>query len=122
MLLKHKVVSEYPESFENNVLYIFDKLTLCIHLCACGCGLETVTPISVTDWELRTRGTHVSLYNSIGNYAFPCKSHYWIIESKVVWADSPQGLLVSALVNAGVKDGLLNIISRFRPPSIELKK
>ena len=28
----------------------------------------------------------VSLHPSIGNWSFPCRSHYWIRGNRVVWA------------------------------------
>jgi hypothetical protein len=29
----------------------------------------------------------VSLHPSIGNWSFPCRSHYWIRGNEVVWAE-----------------------------------
>ena len=45
-----------------------------------------VTPLRPTDWQLTYDGESVSLYPSIGNWSFPCQSHYWIDRSKVRWA------------------------------------
>jgi hypothetical protein len=45
-----------------------------------------VTPLSPTDWALTYDGETVSLDPSVGNWGFPCKSHYWIERSKVIWA------------------------------------
>jgi hypothetical protein len=33
-------------------------------------------------------GDLVSLSPSIGNWQFPCRSHYWIRENAIVWAGS----------------------------------
>jgi len=57
-----------------------------VHLCPCGCGNKVVTPLTPTDWELRFNGKEVTLGPSIGNWSFPCKSHYWIIRNTVRWA------------------------------------
>jgi hypothetical protein len=31
-------------------------------------------------------GNTVTLYPSIGNWSFTCRSHYWIRRNKVIWA------------------------------------
>jgi len=43
-------------------------------------------PLGPTDWKLTFDGESVSLYPSVGNWNFPCQSHYWIQENKVRWA------------------------------------
>ena len=58
-----------------------------IHRCYCGCGSEVVTPFSPTDWKLTFDGKTVSLHPSIGNWSFPCQSHYWIINNEIRQAD-----------------------------------
>ncbi|WP_418132294.1 DUF6527 family protein (plasmid) [Variovorax sp. 375MFSha3.1] len=60
--------------------------SLAAHRCACGCGLEVVTPLSPTDWTLLFDGENVSLEPSIGNWSFPCRSHYFIRQGKIKWA------------------------------------
>lgn len=57
-----------------------------MHLCACGCRTKVVTPISSTEWRLIYDGESVSLYPSIGNWQFPCQSHYWIRRNEIRWA------------------------------------
>jgi hypothetical protein len=42
-----------------------------------------VTPFSPKDWKLIFYGESVSLYPSIGNWNFPCKSHYWITKNSI---------------------------------------
>jgi hypothetical protein len=68
------------------VLYVSMIYGAVIHKCCCGCGEKVVTPLSPTDWKLTFDGESVSLYPSIGNWSFPCQSHYWIQENKVKWA------------------------------------
>jgi hypothetical protein len=75
-----------PETLEPGVLYVSRKYEVAIHLCACGCGLETVTPIGAGDWTLTVKDSKATLSPSIGNWQFPCRSHYWIRDSAVVWA------------------------------------
>jgi len=68
------------------VLYVSIEYATASHVCCCGCGNEIVTPFSPTDWEMTYDGETVSLSPSIGNWSFPCQSHYWIKRGKVRWA------------------------------------
>jgi hypothetical protein len=68
------------------ILYVSMKYATVSHKCACGCGLEVVTPLSRTDWSLQYDGESVSLHPSIGSWGFPCQSHYWIKHNAVRWA------------------------------------
>lgn len=43
--------------------------------------------ITPTDWQLKYNGKSVTLDPSIGNWFFPCQSHYWIIKNEIIWAD-----------------------------------
>jgi hypothetical protein len=76
--LQHKFIDLVPGSLEEGVLYISILYRSAIHLCACGCGREVVTPISPGDWQLFFNGETVSLRPSIGNWKFDCRSHYFI--------------------------------------------
>jgi hypothetical protein len=53
---------------------------------ACGCGEEVATPIEKNQWKMTYDGESVTLYPSIGNRSYRCKSHYFIREDKVEWA------------------------------------
>jgi hypothetical protein len=75
-----------PEHLEAGVLYVSMELATAIHLCACGCGQEVITPFSPTDWKLCFDGENVSLDPSIGNWSFPCQSHYWIRGGNIRWS------------------------------------
>ncbi len=86
--LTHKFVETIPEELDSGFIYISIPYTTSVHLCCCGCGLEVVTPLSLTDWELSFNGESVSLSPSIGNWGFSCRSHYWIKNNKVKWAGS----------------------------------
>jgi hypothetical protein len=86
MKLAHKFVKNIPEKIENGIIYISMEYSTAIHKCCCGCGNEVVTPFSPTDWKLTFDGKTISLYPSIGNWSFGCRSHYWIINSEVKWA------------------------------------
>lgn len=85
--LKHVFVEYIPDEPEPGALYVSIEYATTVHLCCCGCGLEVVAPLSPTDWRLVFDGESVSLEPSIGNWAFPCRSHYWVRRSQVVWAE-----------------------------------
>jgi hypothetical protein len=82
----HSFVEFMPSELEQGTLYISIEYATASHLCACGCGNRVVTPISPADWQLIFDGDSVSLYPSIGNWQFPCQSHYWIRNNAIVWA------------------------------------
>jgi hypothetical protein len=76
--IRHEFVDLIPDALEDGVLYVSVQYATALHLCCCGCGSEVVTPLSPTDWSLTFDGDTVSLRPSIGNYSFPCRSHYFI--------------------------------------------
>ena len=86
MRLRHEFVDHIPEQLDDGVLYVSIRFGTIVHLCACGCGEEVVTPLGPVEWRLTYDGRTVSLVPSIGNWSFPCKSHYWIDEGVVRWA------------------------------------
>ncbi|WP_345846740.1 DUF6527 family protein [Shewanella algae] len=75
-----------PENIEQGKLYISETYKTAIHKCCCGCGEEVVTPLSPADWQLKKGVNTVSLYPSIGNWNYECKSHYFISNNKIIWA------------------------------------
>lgn len=79
-------VETVPEELKEGVLYISIRYRTAVHKCACGCGLKVVTPIHPTAWEMHWDGRAVSLSPSIGNWQFPCRSHYLIRCNKIVKA------------------------------------
>jgi hypothetical protein len=86
-LLQHEFVRAIPDQLKDGTLYISVDYATATHRCCCGCGREVVTPLSPTDWKLTYDGMSISLYPSVGNWSFACKSHYWIDRSRVVWAE-----------------------------------
>lgn len=77
-----------PDDIGPGTLYVSMSYAVAAHRCACGCGREVVTPLSPTDWKLTFDGKNVSLDPSIGNWSFPCRSHYFIRGGEVKWAAS----------------------------------
>lgn len=84
--IKHEFVEFVPRELQEGTLYVSIPYETAVHLCACGCGIKVVTPISPPEWRLTWDGDTVSLYPSIGNWQFPCRSHYWIRRNRVEWA------------------------------------
>lgn len=92
--VSHEFVEFIPEKLQEGVLYVSTTYATAAHRCLCGCGREVVTPLSPTDWQLTFDGESVSLAPSVGNWNFPCRSHYWIERNKVDWCgDMPQHLI-----------------------------
>jgi hypothetical protein len=85
--LRHRFVEFIPETLEEDVLYVSVAYGTVSHQCCCGCGQAVVTPLTPTDWKLTFDGETISLYPSIGNWSFPCRSHYWVRNSRVDWAE-----------------------------------
>ena len=85
-VLEPQFVEFIPEHIERGKLYVSIQYATVAHSCCCGCGHEVVTPLSPTDWKLIFDGKSVSLDPSIGNWSFPCQSHYWIRNNRVRWA------------------------------------
>lgn len=84
--IQHQFVETMPLQIDEGVLYISRRFNTAIHRCCCGCGLEVVTPLNLAKWSLKDHGSSVSLFPSIGNWSFPCQSHYWIERNQVRWA------------------------------------
>ena len=76
-----------PKTLEEGILYVSERFRIAIHLCACGCGGETVTPLAddASGWQL-TGDVNPTLSPSIGNWAGkqPYHAHYFIRNGKVV--------------------------------------
>jgi len=86
-VFRHAFVDTLPDLLEQGVLYISPKYATAVHLCACGCGNEVVTPFNpATGWKMTFDGKTVSLWPSIGNWRLPCESHYFIKYNRTDWA------------------------------------
>jgi hypothetical protein len=84
--LSHEFVDYIPDVLEEGKVYVSVQFATVVHKCCCGCGREVVTPLSPTDWKLIFDGRTISLDPSIGNWSFPCQSHYWVRENRIVWS------------------------------------
>lgn len=97
IVLKHEFVEFVPEKLEEHTVYISIPYATVSHLCVCGCGHEVVTPLSPTDWQLTFNGESVSLDPSIGNWSFPCRSHYFVRRNRVRWSYEMSAKEIKAL-------------------------
>jgi|SRR5687767_11994911 len=78
---------EIPEEMEAGKLYICIRYNIAVHLCACGCGVKTPTPIKPGEWTLTDSGGKITLRPSIGNFMgeSPYHAHYYITDNKIQW-------------------------------------
>lgn len=73
---------------EQGVLYISEELGVSNHLCACGCGQQTVLPFGDSGgWRLINNDGNISITPSVGNFngERPYHAHYFITKNKIVW-------------------------------------
>lgn len=84
--LEHRFVTSVPEQIDPGFLYISLDFATMMHLCACGCGREVVTPLSPKDWRMTYDGQSVSVHPSVGSWSLPCRSHYVIKRGQIRWA------------------------------------
>ncbi len=81
--IRPEYVAHLPEDLAEGVLYVCDEFKLAAHRCCCGCGEEVVTPLNEAQWSVIRRGSEVSLWPSVGNWNYACRSHYWIRSNRV---------------------------------------
>lgn len=77
-----------PKDKEHGVLYISEEYRTSIHLCACGCGEETVMPFNSPDeWVLVNNNGLITMRPSVGNFKWetPYHAHYYITDNKIQW-------------------------------------
>lgn len=88
---KVEIVDKIPYELKNGILYVCLRCNVIVHMCACGCGEKTVTPIDKKfGWVMKYDGQAITLKPSIGNFSIPCRSHYYITDNNVEWLDSYQ--------------------------------
>ena len=84
--MTHEFVEFIPDKLQEGVLYVSIPYCTAAHKCACGCGNEVITPLSPSDWKLTFDGESITLFPSIGNWNFDCRSHYWIRKNEIKWS------------------------------------
>jgi len=102
--LRPEFVESVPKALEAGVLYVSLRYHTVIHLCCCGCGREVVTPIGPSRWAMSVHDGRVSLSPSIGNWSYPCRSHYWIRSNRVEWAGQLSARKISEIRARDLRD------------------
>lgn len=74
-----------PELPEPGKFYYSEEFRTSLHLCACGCGNRVVLPIKPAGWTMRKGRNGISIFPSVGNREFDCRSHYFILDGRVDW-------------------------------------
>lgn len=75
-----------PHQLEAGKLYIAERFGTTSHLCPCGCQDLVVMPINKENgWSMIKKDGKVTMRPSVGNFEYPCKSHYYITENKIEW-------------------------------------
>lgn len=80
-------VQYIPKNLEPGILYVSEEFEVAVHLCACGCGLKVCTPLTPTEWRFTDSENGPSLFPSVGNWEFPCRSHYWFQNGQIFWGE-----------------------------------
>jgi hypothetical protein len=102
--LETQLVEFIPELLEPGVLYVSQRFSTASHRCACGCGREVVTPLNPAKWRLSGAPGAASLSPSVGNWAFACRSHYWIEAGRVRWAGAMSEREIAAVQTRDRRD------------------
>ncbi len=85
--MTYRLVDALPPALEYGVIYISHRYKLAVHLCACGCGLEVPTKLAPEEWSFHVdKHDRISMWPSIGNWSFPCRSHYVVRNGAIQWA------------------------------------
>lgn len=83
--LKTIKTEHIPEVKQPGILYVSEPYEIAIHLCACGCGGEAVTPFrnENSGWVYTEENDGPTLNPSIGHQHWPCRSHYFVRNGKI---------------------------------------
>ena len=87
-IIPEYISDPFPERLKQGIIYISKDRDIAAHLCCCGCGQETITPLKPLNsdgWKFSDTNGLVTLSPSIGNFSSPCRSHYFIRNNKIVW-------------------------------------
>lgn len=78
-----------PE-LEDGVLYVVDNSPYVEYNCPCGCGRvvtihTTKQSAEYNGWNFEERNGKVTLSPSVYSTGFPCRSHYFIQNNRIIW-------------------------------------
>lgn len=121
---KLEFVHYIPKELNQGVLYISMEYSLVMHLCACGCGEKVATPLSPEDWKLYYDGEAITLSPSVGNWDFPCLSHYWIRRNNAIFVEkiNNENRNNKLVKQKEYNNSLFSTLKRFKSPTKKTKK
>lgn len=97
-VIRPNYVKQLPEQLEDGILYISEDFNLTAHKCCCGCGEDVYNKLSPVRWRLtKSSEGSVSLDPSVGNWKYPCHSHYWIRNNRVIDAGQMSSRAIEAV-------------------------
>ena len=79
-------VDRFPAKLAENVVYVSEEYDVAALSCACGCG-HRVNLLLGDGHTVEDVGGFASIWPSIGVWDAPCRSHFWISEGQVRWAE-----------------------------------
>jgi hypothetical protein len=102
--IRYEALEFIPEHLEEGVFYVSRRYRTASHLCCCGCRLEVVTPLNEARWQATERNGEVWLQPSVGNWSFPCQSHYWIEGGHIRWVGKMSAGAIAAVRHRDHRD------------------
>lgn len=100
-----RYVPNLPEQLEEGIFYICEEFDATAHKCCCGCGEDVYNKLGAAKWRLiKEFGGTVSLYPSVGNWNYACRSHYWIESNHVIDAGPMSNLAIKAVQERDRRD------------------
>lgn len=85
--LEPRYLTQFPEQLQEGIIYISEEFNLTGHKCCCGCGEDVYLKLGPAKWQLTKEPDRtVSLFPSVGNWKYACRSHYWITGNEVLEA------------------------------------
>lgn len=84
-----------PPVLADGVVYVSDEYELAALKCACGCG-HPITLLLGDGHRVRESHGLADISPSIGVWDAPCKSHFWVRNGQVLWAEEFSGADIEA--------------------------
>lgn len=104
-ILRPEYVGQLPDQLAEGVLYVCKEFELTAHKCCCGCGEDVYLKIGPAKWQLSTTSNgRITLYPSVGNWKYACKSHYWIEKNRVIDAGQMEEYEIEAVQRRDRRD------------------
>ncbi|HBN08817.1 MAG TPA: hypothetical protein DD435_09255 [Cyanobacteria bacterium UBA8530] len=81
-----KIVHRLPADLEDHVVYVSREYEVAALKCACGCG-HRVNLLLDDGHKVEEQDGRAHIWPSIGVWDAPCRSHFWIQNGEVLWAE-----------------------------------